>query len=88
MPTKNPRTHITHTPQVAHALQVARRRWPNEDRESALILHLLDEGAKSIEQSQASNDAQRVALIRRVAGKHADLFGEGYLEEIRQDWPE
>lgn len=88
MPTKNPRTHITHTPQVARALQVARTRWPNEDRESVLILHLLDEGARSIEENQALANERRTAHVRRIAGKYTNLYGEGYLEEIREGWAE
>lgn len=88
MPTKNPRTHITHTPQVMHALDVARGHWPLEDRESALILRLLDEGAKAIEKSDARNEAQRQARISELAGKHSDLFGADYLTEIREGWSE
>lgn len=88
MPTKHPRTYITHTPQVAHALDVARTRWPDEDRESALILHLLDEGAKAVEQSEGYAQEQRSARIRAIAGKHSDLYGKGYLEEVREGWSE
>ncbi|WEK61356.1 MAG: hypothetical protein P0Y60_00940 [Candidatus Microbacterium colombiense] len=88
MPTKSPRTHITHTPQVLHALDVARTRWPDEDRESALILHLLDEGAKSIEEHREAADAYRADRIRALAGKHSAHYGSGYLDELRAEWDE
>ncbi|MDR6867503.1 hypothetical protein J2Y69_002106 [Microbacterium resistens] len=88
MPTTNPRTHITHTPQVVHALDVARARWPEEGRESALILRLLEEGAKAIEESDAYAEERRNARIRALAGAHSDSYGAGYLEEVRGGWPE
>lgn len=88
MPTKNPRTHITHTPQVQHALDVARKRWPDETRESALILHLLDEGAKAIEEGESTAIQQRSARIRALAGKHGGMYGPGYLEDLRAGWSE
>ncbi|MDR0482937.1 MAG: hypothetical protein LBH13_07300 [Cellulomonadaceae bacterium] len=51
MPTTLERTMVTHTPPVQRYLQTAARAWP-EDRGSAraLILHLLDEGARAIRQ--------------------------------------
>ena len=87
MPTKHPRTYITHTPQVAHALDIARTRWPDEDRESALILNLLDEGAKAVFQSEQYAREQRIARVRAIAGKYSDLYGNGYLEKVREGWP-
>ncbi|QJU54818.1 hypothetical protein SCB71_17185 [Herbiconiux sp. KACC 21604] len=88
MPTKSPRTNITHTPQVQHALDVARTHWPREKRESALILNLLEAGAKAIEDSDEFAAERRVARLREVAGKHTGLYEPGYLDGVREGWPE
>lgn len=88
MPTKHPRTNITHTPQVQHALEVARTRWPSEDRESALLLNLVDAGARSIEASEEFAAERRVARIRAIAGRHTGLYGQEYLEDVREGWTE
>lgn len=88
MPTQNPRTNITHTTQVRHALEVARMHWPNEERESTLLLNLLEVGAKAIETSEEFAAERRIARIHQVAGKHTGLYSPTYLEEIREGWSE
>lgn len=88
MPTKLPRTHITHTPEVEHALDVARARWPEADRESTLLIRLLTAGANAIEAQQREATTQHVARIRALAGIHSDLYEPGYLEELRDGWNE
>jgi hypothetical protein len=86
MPTKHHRTFVTHTPQVTRALEVARTRWPNE-RESALLLHLLEEGAKAVETSSRLAREERLSRLRQLS-RHSDLYGEGYLDDVRDGWPE
>ncbi|MFJ2367964.1 hypothetical protein [Microbacterium sp. NPDC087665] len=86
MPTKHPRTNITHTPQVAHALEVARREWPQESRESALLLRLLDEGAKVVEARVDDAEIRRRAQIDVIAGRYSASYPAGYLEDLREDW--
>ncbi len=88
MPTKHSRTHITHTARVARALAVARTRWPDEQSESTLILNLLDEGAKAIEEDERSEAAARTSRVRELAGKYSALYGPGYLEDVRAGWGE
>lgn len=88
MPTRHPRTNITHTPQVKHALEIARMHWPAEERESTLILNLLSAGAKAIEASDEFDAERRVARLREIAGKHTGLYGPSYLEDIREGWNE
>lgn len=86
MPTQRARTHITHTPRVARALEIARARWPEEDRENVLILNLVEVGATAIRRETEQADEARIARIREIAGKHRGLYGTGYLEEIRDGW--
>jgi len=61
MPTTLPRTYITHTPQVQRALEVARRRWPNESRDSALIANLLEVGQRNTAEEMNDPLAQLIA---------------------------
>lgn len=88
MPTKNPRTNITHTPEVRRALEVARERWPNETTDSALILHLMKEGAQAIEASVKSTAQHRRTVIGEIAGKYSDAYEEDYLANLREGWDE
>lgn len=88
MPTKHPRTNITHTPQVVHAIEVARREWPHEERESVLLLRLLDEGARTVEARASDSEANRLQRIDMIAGRYAAVYPAGYLDDLREDWGE
>ena len=87
MPTTRPRHQITETPEVAHALDLAARRWPREPR-SKLLLRLLHTGSAALEQEHSEAGRSRLEAIDTSSGKYADTFGEDYLAELRQDWPE
>ena len=87
MPTTRPRHQITETPAIAHALNLAARRWPGEPR-SKLLLRLLYAGSIALEQGQDETIRNRQAAIDASSGKYADAFSGDYLAELRQDWPE
>lgn len=87
MPTTRPRHQITETPEVAHALDVAARQWPHEPR-AKLLLHLLRTGSAALEQQRSEADRGRLEAIDASSGKYSDAFGEGYLAELRREWPE
>lgn len=87
MPTTRPRHQITETQAVAHALDVAARRWPHEPR-SKLLLRLLYVGSTVLEQERSETVQARVAVIDTSSGKYDEAFGSDYLAELRQDWPE
>ena len=76
---------MTETAAVAHALDVAERRWPQRSR-GALLALLAQEGAKSIERDEDERrEARRKVIDKHAGGFH---FPPGYLEELRQDWPD
>jgi hypothetical protein len=86
MPTTRPRHAITETDAVAHALDIARRRWPGE-RPSALLTHLVVTGASAVQDELSDSESER----REAVGKLTSLaayYPDGYLEEIREGWSE
>lgn len=87
MPTTRPRHQITETPDIAHALDLAARRWPSEPR-SKLLLRLVHAGRIALEQGQNEMVRNRQDAIDASSGKYADAFGGNYLSALRQDWPE
>lgn len=88
MPTSRPRHPITETPEVRRALDVAAQRWPEDkDAPRLLLLHLIAEGARTVAGEKAKAAAARCEAIARTSGSAGDIFGEGYLDDLREDWP-
>ena len=86
MPTTRPRHQVTETDELAHAIDLAAQRWPNEPR-SKLLLRVVALGSAQLEEELSSTLMNRLAAIVETSGKYADAFSPGYLEELRQDWP-
>lgn len=86
MPTARPRYQVTETPSVAHAIDVAARRWPDEPR-SRLLLRLVDAGASALEDRLEEAVRERRAAIEATSGKYADDFDDHHLRDLRRDWP-
>ncbi|MEV7973285.1 hypothetical protein [Cellulomonas sp. NPDC089187] len=85
MPTTLPRTQVTHTEVVRHALDIAEERWPGQSP-GALLLRLIEAGAQVVEDEM--NDARRQERVRLIAGRYPGLYGPGYLDQLREGWPE
>jgi hypothetical protein len=79
---------LTETDEVADALRVAARRWP-EDRErpAKLLLDLVREGCRAIAGDEDRAIAERLAAIDRTAGALTGAYPPGSLERLRDDWP-
>lgn len=87
MPTTLARIQVTQTPPVKHALEIAEREWPGVPR-SELITRLLTAGARSVETARAERRAARRKVLEETRGSLRDAYPQGYLEELRKDWPE
>lgn len=87
MPTTRPRTQVTHTPDIEEALRIARLRWPNESP-SVLLAHLVVEGARTVAASHPEATAGRLQRIDAVVGEFAGIYPDGYLSDLRAEWPE
>ena len=89
MPTTRPRHLITETELVAQALDDAAKRWPAESGNRAkLLLHLLEEGHRAVIGQQEGLLRERREAVARTSGALTGLYGESYLDELREDWPE
>lgn len=87
MPTHLPRTQVTHTARVQRALEVAGAQWPDE-RPAALLLHLIDRGARSLEQEARQADATHQRRVAELAGAYSDDFDPELLTALRREWDE
>jgi predicted NBD/HSP70 family sugar kinase len=89
MPTVRPRHTITETEEIEHALDDAAERWPSErEARGKLLLHLIEEGHRALRAERAAAAEKRRAAIARSSGMFDDVYNDGYLEELREDWPE
>ncbi|MGC5165496.1 hypothetical protein [Luteimicrobium sp. DT211] len=86
MPTTRPRHPVTETDAVAHALDIARRRWPGE-RPTALLTHLIMAGASAVESDLSDGERQRRRAVEELTSLAA-YYPDGYLQEIREGWSE
>jgi hypothetical protein len=88
VPTTRPRHLITETEQVARALDDAATRWPaDRDNRAKLLLHLLEEGHRAVVGQQESAVREGRRAVTRTSGALTGLYGDGYLDELRKDWP-
>ncbi len=89
MPTKRPRHVITETDQIVRALDDAARRWPADRGNRARLLdRLVAEGHRAVLKERERDAAARGSAIDRTRGALTGAYGEGYLAELREDWPE
>ncbi len=85
MPTVWPRHSVIETDEISHALDTARRVWPElSDKPTELLRRLILAGVRSID----DRAARRRRAVDTTAGSLAGTFAPGYLDDVRQDWPE
>lgn len=89
MPTTRKRHLITETDEVARALDDAAKRWP-EDRHSRarLLVRLVEEGHRALVGENSDRRKSRHSAIRRTSGALSGTYEAGYLDRLREDWPE
>lgn len=89
MPTIRRRHAVTETEDIAAALEVARNAWPElADKPGALLRQLILAGEQALEARRSRAVEGRRQTIERTAGALTGVYRSGYLEEVRQDWPE
>ncbi len=89
MPTLHRRHAVTETEDIAAALDVARKAWPElAEKPGALLRRLILAGEEALEARRRGLVEGRRQRIERTSGALTGVYGPGYLEDIRQDWPE
>ena len=91
MPTTRPRHSVTETDELAKALDRAAQRWPDDRHHRARLLVRIVEDWHADHDDQAERQAtieRQLAAIDEFAGKFGHYYPPGYLEELREDWPE
>jgi len=83
-PSGRARHQVSDTPEVARALDLAGKPWPDEPR-SKPLLRLINLGG-GLHDQRVNADAHRAAVPTAAAGT-PEAFEAGYLTELRQHWP-
>jgi hypothetical protein len=87
MSTARPRHFVTETDQVAEALDRAAERWPGLSR-SQLLVRLALEADRAATEHLEARRLRRRAAIAELSGTLTGVYEPGYLDTLRQDWPE
>jgi len=88
MPTTNRRHAITETDDIAGALEIAAKSWPElAEKPGALLRRLILLGRNTLMHDRATVADAREQSIDATAGALAGVFGPNYLHELREDWP-
>lgn len=87
MPTLRPRFQVTETPEIERALRIAETAWPEASR-GERVLRLFTAGADALEARLDDDRARRRAAVDFSAGSLDVAYEPGYLERLREDWPE
>jgi hypothetical protein len=89
MPTTHRRHAVTETEDIAAALDVARNAWPElADKPGALLRRLILAGEEAVEARRRSTVDGRRHAIERTSGTLTGVYEPGYLDDLRQDWPQ
>ena len=88
MPTTRARHVVTETDTIARAIDDAAKRWPDETRRGRLLLRLIEEGHGVVIGSEEQQRIERRAAVKQTRGALTGMYEPGYLERLREDWPE
>jgi hypothetical protein len=82
VPTTRARHLLTETDDLAAAIDAAAERYPGETR-AGVLRHLALAGAEALTQQQQRH---RDVVHAHAAG-FPGLYGPGYLDDLRDEWP-
>jgi len=77
---------VTETDELAAALDSAASRYPDLTR-AQLLTRLALEGQRVAQRAQEDRRRRRLDAVRKHSGALTGVYGEAYLEGLRQEWP-
>lgn len=83
MPTVRQRHLLTETDDLARAIDAAAASYPGQSR-ADVLRQLVKVGAEAL----AAQQGTRRRAVIELAGRYPNLYAPGYLDEMREDWPE
>jgi hypothetical protein len=79
---------VTETDEVAAALDIAAERWPEEaGSRTRLLLRLVQVGRQHVVEEQRSAVGARLVALLQLHGSLSACYPQGYLDQLREDWP-
>ena len=79
---------ITESDALARALDEAALLWPEFANERAeLLRRLIDRGIQAVESEFDEKTTKRQKAVLEVVGSMSGLWPEGYLDQLRSEWP-
>lgn len=87
MPTAKPRHVITESEAVREALDAGQRRWPALSR-GRVASRLVEEAGQALEREEQQRVQRRRELLSRPPSGPEQWFPAGYLEDLREDFPQ
>lgn len=89
MPTNRQRYVLTETDELAAALDVAAERWPEDAQSrSQLLRRLVQMGEEALREDLERGRTRRRAAVARTQGQFRGVYGPGYVEQLRDEWPD
>lgn len=79
---------LTETDDLAEALELAARRWPQDaGSRSRLLRRLVQAGGQALNADREQARARRHQAVARTHGQFRDVYGPEYLKQLRDEWP-
>jgi len=79
---------LTETDELAEALELAARRWPEvADSRPQLLRRLVQAGEQALNAEREQARARRRQAVTRTHGQFRGVYGPEYLKELRDEWP-
>lgn len=79
---------IEETEQIAHAISVAAKLWPEiENHREMLLGKILEAGLAELEKLSISQHGYGLSAIDKTVGTMNDVWPNNWRDELRNDWP-